>query len=61
MFKRMLDGLHYSKIPNYTPTRFDVDIVSIHFYHSIAFVRKGDNRPRLTEIDREILDANRRE
>ncbi len=61
MLKRMLDGLHYSKIPNYAPAEFDREIVSLHFYPSIAFVHKGDNRPRLTEIDRQVLEANRLE
>lgn len=61
MLKRLVDGLHYSKIPNYIPEEFDGSVKSIHFHHSIAFVIKGENKPRLSRIDHEVLDANRRD
>ncbi len=59
MLKSLVDGLHYSKIPNYKPTEFDGHVVSIHFYHSIAFVIKGENKPRLSRVDFRALESNK--
>jgi len=44
-FKRLADGLNYKElmIPDYIPTYFDKSITSIHFYHNLIFVYKGDN------------------
>lgn len=44
-FKRLADGLNYRefRLPNYKPTYFDQTVVSIHFYHNLVFVYKGDN------------------
>ena len=44
-FKSLVDGLNYEEftIPAYSPTYFDKHIVSMHFYHNLIFIYKGDN------------------
>lgn len=43
--KRLADGLNYEEftVDEYVPTYFDRNIISIHFYHNLAFIYKGDN------------------
>ena len=45
-FKRLVDGINHEEylLNNYNPTYFDQHIVSIHFYHNLIFVYKGNNR-----------------
>jgi len=44
-FKNLIDGLNYKEylLPGYKPTYFDLNIVSIHFYHNLIFIYKNDN------------------
>lgn len=43
-FKNMVDGLNHAEFgTQFTPTYFDKNIVSIHFYHNLIFVYKGEN------------------
>ena len=44
-FKSLLDGLNHSEylINNYKPTYFDLNITSMHFYHNMIFIYKGEN------------------
>lgn len=46
-FKSLLDGMNYkefeSMLPGYEPSYFDKKIVSMHFYHNLIFIYKGDN------------------
>jgi len=44
-FKSLSDSLNYSefRIPNYIPTYFDRNIISMHFYHNMVFIYKGNN------------------
>jgi hypothetical protein len=44
-FKGLTDGLNCTefKIDNYEQTYFDKKIISIHFYHNLIFIYKGDN------------------
>ena len=44
-FKKLTDSLNNKEflIPNYNQTYFDKKIISIHFYHNLIFVYKGDN------------------
>lgn len=44
-FKRLVDSLNYKEFvnENYEPTYFDKNIISIHFYHNLVFIYKGDN------------------
>lgn len=44
-FKRLVDGLNYEEFlaDNYAPSYFDRHVTSVHFYHNILFVYKGDN------------------
>lgn len=43
--KRLVDGLNYEEFSHddYAPTYFDRNIISVHFYHNLAFIYKGDN------------------
>jgi hypothetical protein len=44
--KSLLDGINYEEFPpgaNYEPTFFDRHIIGMHFYHSLAFIYKGNN------------------
>lgn len=44
-FKNLADGLNFREFvePGYQPTYFDLNITSIHFYHNLIFIYKGDN------------------
>ncbi|TXG38859.1 class I SAM-dependent methyltransferase [Seonamhaeicola maritimus] len=44
-FKSLADGLNHKEfiIPDYTPSYFDQKIRSMHFYHNLIFIYKGDN------------------
>ena len=44
-FKSLTDCLNYQEIPNenYKESYFDKKIVSIHFYHNLVFIHKGNN------------------
>jgi hypothetical protein len=44
--KNATDCLNYEEIlsQDYEPTYFDRKIISMHFYHNLAFIYKGDNR-----------------
>ena len=43
--KGLLDGLNYEEFvdKDYAPSYYDENIVSLHFYHNLAFVYKGNN------------------
>lgn len=43
--KTLVDGLNYEEFANakYEPTYFDRHIVSMHFYHCLAIICKGNN------------------
>lgn len=44
-FKNLTDGLNFEEYikPGYEPTYFDKHIVSMHFYHNMVFIFKGEN------------------
>lgn len=44
-FKSLADGINHSEyiFKNYSPTYLDLNIVSLHFYHNLVFIYKGDN------------------
>ena len=44
-FKSLTDCLNHQEIPdeNYMETYFDKKTISIHFYHNIVFIHKGNN------------------
>ena len=44
-FKQLADGLNHAEFirPGYQPTYFDQHIRSMHFYHNMVFIYKGDN------------------
>lgn len=44
-FKSLIDGLNYQEfmIDDYQKTYYDNTIISMHFYHNMIFIYKGDN------------------
>lgn len=44
-FKSLVDGVNYMEFKNkdYKPSYFDLNITSIHFYHNLIFIYKGNN------------------
>lgn len=44
-FKSLIDGLNYKEftLNEYVPSYFDKHIISMHFYHNLAFIYKGLN------------------
>lgn len=44
-FKRLVDGLNHAEFlrTGYQPSSFDQHISTIHFYHNLIFILKGDN------------------
>ena len=44
-FKGLTDGLNHKEfiIPNYEPSYYDKKIISMHFYHNLIFIYKGNN------------------
>lgn len=47
-FKKFIHGLNYAEFisMDYIPTYFDKKITSIHFYHNLIFIYKGDNNEK---------------
>jgi demethylmacrocin O-methyltransferase len=47
-FKSLADCLNHQEylIPDYKPSYFDKKIISMHFYHNLIFVYKGDNNEK---------------
>jgi hypothetical protein len=43
MCKRFADGLNWEEIPGREPSYYDKNIKSIHFYHNLVFIYKGNN------------------
>ncbi|WP_439488444.1 class I SAM-dependent methyltransferase [Algoriphagus sp.] len=45
-FKKKLDGINHEEFlnPGYRKSYFDLNIVSMHFYHNMIFIYKGDNQ-----------------
>ena len=44
-FKKFVDGLNFMEFENsnYEATYFDKNIVAIHFFHNMIFIKKGNN------------------
>ncbi len=61
-FKNLTDGLNHQEfiLPNYTPSYFDKNIRSIHFYHNLIFIFKGVNdEPSNVDVtDPESVEAD---
>jgi hypothetical protein len=53
-FKERIDGLNHREVirPGYEPNYFDLKIESLHFYHNMVFVYKGNN----TEPSNHLID-----
>jgi len=60
-FKKLSDGLNHEEYlkPDYNPTYFDMNIVSIHFYHNLIFIHKGDNHEGSNSVKNgKLIDEN---
>ncbi len=57
-FKNKADCLNYKEFinPEYTPSYYDKRIVSMHFYHNLVFIYKGNN----DEESNAIVDNGRK-
>ena len=51
-FKSLVDGLNHKEflIPDYDPDDFDQKIISMHFYHNLIFIHKGNNDEPSTHV-----------
>lgn len=51
-FKSLTDCLNHQEIPdeNYKETYFDKKIVSMHFYHNLIFIHKGNNDEKSNRV-----------
>lgn len=47
-FKSLTDGLNHEEfiLPDYKKSYFDQKIISMHFYHNLIFIYKGDNNEK---------------
>lgn len=55
LFKRLADGVNHAERvqPGYTPSFFDLNVASVHFYHNLVFVYRGRN-----DDESNVLRAN---
>jgi len=51
-FKSLTDCLNHKEIinPNYEQTYYDRNIISMHFYHNLIFIYKGDNNEESNSV-----------
>ena len=49
--KSLIDSLNHQEFinANYQPSYYDKKIISIHFYHNIVFIYKGNNNEKSTK------------
>ena len=47
-FRKLADGLNHAEylLLEYEPTDYDLNILSIHFYHNMVVIQKGPNNVR---------------
>jgi demethylmacrocin O-methyltransferase len=51
-FKNLTDCLNYTEFINmeYQPTYYDKHIISVHFYHNLVFIYKGNNNEHSNKL-----------
>jgi hypothetical protein len=51
--KNLIDGLNYEEfmLDEYSPSYFDTHVVSISFYHNLAFIEKGLNNEGSNKVE----------
>lgn len=56
--KSTTDCLNYEELllPDYKPTYFDRKIISMHFYHNLVFIYKGDNTEGSNKFHTHVVD-----
>jgi len=56
-FKNLADGINYAEfpIPGYQPNYTDLNITSIHFYHNLIFIFKGENSEKSNYVHEGVL------
>jgi hypothetical protein len=57
MVKSLIDSLNYKYIPGHTPTPFDGQIISIHCYPKIIFIKKGKNDDMLSTYEEKMIKS----
>ena len=52
-FKNLADGVNFREFvhPGYQPTYYDLNVLSVHFYHNLIFIHKGDNSEQSNVIE----------
>ena len=52
VLKSLVDALNWEERhqPTYQPSSFDTTLTGLHFYHNLAFLKKGNNREGSTEV-----------
>ncbi|SFN33155.1 class I SAM-dependent methyltransferase [Salegentibacter flavus] len=59
-FKSLADGINHSEyiLKDYQPSYLDLNIVSLHFYHNLVFVYKGENTELSSFIENNQIPEN---
>jgi hypothetical protein len=59
-FRKLADGINHMEylIPNYKPTYHDCNILSLHFYHNMVIVHKGQNTAKSNLVSGGILQSH---
>ena len=60
-FKSLTDALNNKEFikPGYKQSYFDKKIISMHFYHNMIFIYKGDNNEESNRIVNNQMEATR--
>lgn len=55
--KSLIDGLNYTEFLNeaYAPSYYDLNIIAMHFYHSMVFMQKGANDEKSNMVTNGVL------
>ena len=58
-FKALVHGLNYQEFdrPGYTPSFTDKNIISLHFYHNLIFIYKGENSEGSNVVRDNVLES----
>lgn len=59
-FRKLTDGLNHAEylIPGYEPTYYDCNILSLHFYHNMVVVYKGENTAHSNLVSDGVLQPH---
>jgi hypothetical protein len=59
-FRKLADGLNHMEylLPDYKPTYYDCNILSLHFYHNMVIIHKGQNTAKSNLVSDGILQPH---